>query len=141
MDDSVARSLAPRRFGLRVLTFFAVTALFLAALGIYGVVSYSVAQRTREIGIRVALGAARSAVLRLVLAQGTRLSLFGVLLGIIVAVPALRLIEGQLYGTNLFEPETFLATAATVLAAALLASYLPARRALRVDPALTLNCE
>ncbi|MBZ5675193.1 MAG: ABC transporter permease [Acidobacteriia bacterium] len=141
MDAMIGNSLAPRRFLLRVLGFFAGVALFLAALGLYGVISYSVAQRTREIGIRVALGAERRSVLRLVVGEGLRLAVFGVAIGVAAVALAGRFLESQLFGVDAFDPLTILMTSATLLAAGLLASYLPARRAVRVDPAVTLRSD
>jgi putative ABC transport system permease protein len=141
MDEYVSGSLATRRFGMRLLAFFAVTALFLAALGLYGVISYSVAQRTREIGIRVALGAERGAVMRLVVGQGFRLAAIGVGLGVAGALLGGRMIQSQLFGVRADDPLTIALTAVALLAAAFLASYLPARRAIRVDPAVTLRSE
>jgi len=141
MDYWVSRSLDTRRFGMRLLGFFGATALFLAALGLYGVISYSVSQRTREIGIRMALGAERMAVMKLVVGQGFRLAAIGVAIGVIAAAAAGRLIESQLFQVGSFDPLTILATAGALLAAGLLASYLPARRAVRVDPAVTLRCD
>jgi putative ABC transport system permease protein len=141
MDAMVSNSLAPRLFLLRVLGFFAAAALFLAALGLYGVISYSVAQRTREIGIRIALGAERRSVLKLVVGQGFRLAATGVAIGIAGVALAGRFLETQLFQVSAFDPPTIVATAAALLSAGLLASYLPARRAVRVDPAVTLRSE
>jgi predicted permease len=141
MESSISRSLDTRRFGMRLLGFFGVVALFLAALGLYGVISYSVAQRTREIGIRIALGAERLSVLTLVVGQGFRLAVIGVAIGIMAAALAGRFIESQLFQVSALDPLTILSTAAVLLAAGLVASYLPARRAVRVDPAVTLRCD
>jgi putative ABC transport system permease protein len=141
MDYYIARSLDTRRFGMRLLGFFGVVALFLAALGLYGVISYSVAQRTREIGIRMALGAERGAVMKLVVGQGFRLAAIGVALGLVTAALTGRFLESQLFAVSTFDPLTIFATSAGLLAAGLLASYLPARRAVRVDPAVTLRCD
>lgn len=141
MDYYISRSLDTRRFGMRLLGFFGVVALFLAALGLYGVISYSVTQRTREIGIRMALGAERSSVMKLVVGQGFRLAAIGVVLGVAAAALTGRFFESQLFQVKAFDPVTILSTAAVLLAAGLLASYLPARRAVRVDPAVTLRCD
>lgn len=141
MEDYVSASLSNRRFGVRVLGFFAATALFLAALGLYGVISYSVAQRTREIGIRIALGAERSSVMKLVVGQGLRLASAGVALGAGAAALTGRILESQLFQVSAFDPITILGMAAVLLGAGLLASYLPARRAVHVDPAVTLRYE
>ncbi|HYL35957.1 MAG TPA: ABC transporter permease [Bryobacteraceae bacterium] len=141
MPDLVADSLAPRRFGMRLLAFFAATALFLAALGLYGVIAYSVTQRTREIGIRIALGAERAAVLQLVVGHGLRLAALGAGIGVAGALAAARLIQSQLFEVSAADPLTIAAMAAVLLAIATLASYLPARQALRVDPAVALRPE
>ena len=141
MDAMVGNSLAPRRFLLRVLGFFAGVALFLAALGLYGVISYSVAQRTREIGIRMALGAEGRSVLKLVVGQGFRLTGIGVVLGVAAALLTGRFLQSQLFQVSAFDPLTIFATAAALIVAGLLASYLPARRATQVDPAVTLRCD
>jgi putative ABC transport system permease protein len=141
MDYYIARSLDTRRFGMRLLGVFGVVALFLAALGLYGVISYSVTQRTREIGIRMALGAERRSVLKLVVGQGFRLAATGVVIGIAGAALLGRYFESQLFQVRSFDPLTIFATAGALLGAGLLASYLPARRAVRVDPAVTLRAE
>jgi putative ABC transport system permease protein len=141
MEDLVAQSLAPRRFGMRLLAFFGITALFLAALGLYGVISYSVAQRRREIGIRIALGAEPRGVVGLVVGRGLRLAALGALIGIVGSVAVARLLESQLFGVSPFDPLTIAAMAAILLAVSTLASYLPARRAMRVDPAVALRPE
>ena len=141
MEDSVSDSLAPRRFGMRLLVFFGATALFLAALGLYGVISYSVTQRTREIGIRMALGAERREVTKLVVGHGLRLAMIGAGIGIIGSLAGARLIQSQLFGVSAFDPLTMAAMAAALLAAAMLASYLPVRRAMRVDPVVALRPE
>ncbi len=141
MDYYISRSLDTRRFGMRLLGFFGAVALFLAALGLYGVISYSVAQRTREIGIRMALGAKRQSVLALVVGQGFRLAAVGVAIGVGGAALLGQYIQSQLFQVKSFDPLTVVATSAALLGAGLLASYLPARKATRVDPAVTLRCE
>ena len=141
MQDLVGDSLAPREFGMRLIAFFAATALFLAALGLYGVISYSVTQRTREIGIRMALGAERPQMLRLIVGHGVRLAAIGVGLGAIGSIVGATLIRSQLFGVSAFDPLTIAVMAAVLLAAATLASYLPARRAMRVDPVVALRPE
>jgi predicted permease len=141
MDDLVSASLAPRQFGMRLLSFFGAMALFLAALGLYGVISYSVAQRTREIGIRVALGASTGSVIAEIVAQGLRLAGFGVVLGIVGALLCGRFLASQLFGVTPFDPLTLSAMAAALLTAAFIASYIPALRAARVDPITALRNE
>jgi ABC-type antimicrobial peptide transport system permease subunit len=141
LEDALGESLAPRRFAMQLLGVFAVSALLLAALGLYGVISYGVAQRRREIGIRVALGAERNGVLRLVVGDGLRLAALGVGIGIVISFMGARLVQSQLFGVSAFDPLTIAVTAGLLLCAAALASYLPARRATQVDPAVTLRVD
>jgi predicted permease len=141
LDDLVSNSLASRRFVMRLLGFFAVTALFMAALGLYGVISYAVTLRTREIGIRIALGAKPESVLLDVLSQGLRLTAVGVAAGLAGSLLINRVLASQLFKVNAFDPLIFVSMAAALLIAALLASYLPARRAVRVDPLTALRSE
>jgi predicted permease len=141
MDALLADSLAPRRFAMRLLTFFAAAALFLAALGLYGVLSYAVAQRTREIGIRMALGAERGTVTKLIVAQGLRLAGIGVALGIVVAMALTRFVKSQLFEVPAVDLVTIAAMTLTLMGAAALASWLPARRAVRTDPIVALRYE
>ena len=133
MDRFLARSVETERFWLHLLGLFATVALLLAAIGLYGVISYAVAQRSHEFGIRMALGAGRSAVLKKVLYDGLRLSLAGVAVGIAAALGLTRLIESQLSGVSPTDPLTFSAVTVVLLSVALLASYVPAVRATRVD--------
>ncbi len=141
LDDLIARSLAQPRFTMSLLFSFAVLALVLALLGIYGVTAYTVAQRNREIAVRVALGAAPSQVLWLIVRQGLALAVLGVALGVPAALLATRYMGELLYGINSQDPATFSAVALLLTAMVTLASYLPARRALRVDPILQLRAE
>ena len=141
LSDMVAASLAPRRFIVTLLGFFAAMALLMAALGLYGVISYSVSQRTQEIGIRMALGAQRGAVLALVIGQGLRLAATGAIIGLAVSLAFSRLIGNLLYNVSAFDPLTFTAMASILIGAALAASYIPARRAMRVDPIEALRYE
>ena len=141
MEDMVAASLAPRRFAVVLLGFFAAVALAMAALGLFGVVGYSVAQRTREIGIRMALGAGRRAVLVLVLGQGLRLAGTGVALGLAAALAGGRALRSQLFAIEPWDPATMAGTAAVLIAASLAAAYIPARRAAKVDPLEALRWE
>ena len=141
LEGLVASSLDAPRFVMRLLAFFAAVALFMAALGLFGVISYSVTQRTQEIGVRVALGAQQRSVLGLVVGQGFRLAVAGVVIGVIAALAASRLLANQLYQVTLFDPPTFVSTVAILLTASLLASYIPARRATRVNPLQALREE
>jgi ABC-type antimicrobial peptide transport system permease subunit len=118
---------------------FAALALLLSSVGIYGVISYLVARRTQEIGIRIALGANRTDVLRLVLQNGMRVALAGVGLGILCALALTRMMAKMLYGVSATDPLTFLAVATVLLVVALAACYVPARRAMRVDPVIALR--
>jgi predicted permease len=141
LSEVVDASLAGRRFSLLLLGLFSAAALLLATMGIYGVVSYLVAQRTREIGIRMALGACGGDVLRLVIGRGAALAVVGALIGLAAALALTRLLSGMLYGISATDPVTFIAVVMVVAAAALLASYLPARQAARLAPAVTLRVE
>jgi putative ABC transport system permease protein len=134
MEEVVARSFAQRRFQLQTIGAFAAIALLLAALGIYGVTAFWVTQQTQEIGIRLALGARGGDVIRMVMGQGLRLTLWGVLAGFAGSLPLSRVLRSLLFGTSFFDPLTFLAIAALLVATSLVACYLPARRATRVDP-------
>jgi putative ABC transport system permease protein len=141
MEQYLAASVAPRRFNLRLLTIFAAAALILAATGLYGVISYGVAQRKRELGIRVALGARPGAVLKLVIGQGMALAVMGVALGLVAALALTRLMEGLLFGVSATDPLTFIVIALMLTLVALMACYIPARRATKVDPLVALNHE
>lgn len=139
MDDVVEASLGPRRLTMALLAAFAGVALLLAIVGIYGVISYSVAQRTQEIGIRRALGAQRGEILRLLLGQGLMLAVAGVAVGIIGALALTRVMKSLLFDVSATDPGTFAGIAVLFLAAALAAGYVPARRAMRIDPMAALR--
>lgn len=130
-----------RRFLLLLVGLFAVAALALAAVGIYGVVAFSVTWCTQEIGIRVSLGAQRSNILRLVVGEGARMAAFGVVIGMAASLAITRLMSSLLFGVSATDPLTFVGVAALLSSVALLASYLPARRAMRVDPMVALRYE
>jgi len=141
MDQLLSDSLSRSRFMMFVLGVFAAIALALTAVGIYGVIAYGVAQRTHEIGIRMALGAQRGNVLGLVLGQGTRLTLVGVGIGIVAALGLTQLMTSLLYGTSATDPLTFLAVILILAAVAFLATFVPARHATKVSPIVALRYE
>jgi len=141
LDEILAGSVAPRRFIMLLVTLFSVFALVLAALGIYGVVSYSVNQRTREIGIRMALGARRGEVLGLIVAQGLVLALIGVTVGLAGAYAVTRAMTGLLYEVRPMDPMTLAAVSLLLMGVALVATLVPARRASRVNPTVALRYE
>jgi predicted permease len=141
MQDAVDEALGEPRFNLLLLNLFAVLALSLAAVGIYGVMAYVVSRRTQEIGIRLALGARPTDVRRLVVGQGMALVLVGVVLGLGAALVSTRAMQAMLFGVTATDPLTFAAMSAVLVAVALLACYLPARRAMRVDPMVALRAE
>ena len=139
LNETVSASLAVRRFSMELIALFAVTALALAALGIYGVVSYMVGERTHEIGVRLALGAAPRDVSRMVLRQGLGLSIAGTALGLAGALAVSLAMRGLIVGVNPSDPWTFGAAAVVLTAVALAGCYLPARRATRIDPIVALR--
>jgi putative ABC transport system permease protein len=141
MDEVIAGSVQSRRFVMQVLSIFAGIAIVLAAIGLYGIVSYSTSQRTREIGIRMALGAHRHDVLKLVLAQGMTLAIIGIALGGLASIVLTRLISGLLYGVAAMDPYVFAGMAGLLTSIALIANYIPARRAAKVDPMVALRYE
>jgi predicted permease len=141
MEQLLSDSLARRRFAVVALGLFALVAMILAAVGIYGVISYSVTQRTREIGIRMALGAERGDVLRLIVRQGMLLAVVGVGLGLAGALGVTRLMESLLFGVGATDPLTFTGIAVLLGIVALIACYIPARRATKVDPMVALRYE
>jgi ABC-type antimicrobial peptide transport system permease subunit len=141
MDEIISDSLAARRFSMILLGVFAALALALSSIGIFGVISYVVSQRTHEIGIRMALGAQRSDVLRLMLGDGMKMTLIGVAIGVVAALLVTRLMQNMLFGVSAADPLTFAAVAVILSGVALLACYLPTRRAMRVDPMVALRYE
>jgi putative ABC transport system permease protein len=141
MDEVVSRSLWRQRFQGEVLGAFALLALILTAVGIYGVISYAVAQRTRELGVRIALGATGRDVLGLILGHGTRLVLAGVAIGIVAALGLAQIVASLLHGVGPTDPVTFVAVSATLAAVAVAACYVPARRATKVDPLVAMRVE
>ena len=142
MTRMVNNSLAPRRFVVTVLGAFAGMALAMALIGLYGVISYAVTQRTQELGVRMALGAQPAEILRLVLGQGMKLAGLGAVVGLVASLLVSRLLRNELFHVSAFDPLTFASSmAAALVAAALLASYIPARRATRVDPMVALRYE
>jgi ABC-type antimicrobial peptide transport system permease subunit len=139
--DEMGGWLADRRFLLCLVGVFAAVALALAAIGIYGVVAFSVARRTQEIGIRLALGARRGDVLGLVLGEGARMAAIGIAIGVGASLAITRVISNLLFGVSATDPLTFVGVATLLLSVSLAATYIPARRAMRVDPVTALRYE
>jgi putative ABC transport system permease protein len=138
LEDHIGISLFLQRMAASLLSIFGLLALSLAAVGLYGVMAYTVAQRTRELGIRVSVGAKQSDILRLILGQGLMLTVIG---GLVTALAVTRLSAGLLYGVSAADPMTFTVVALILLGVALVAGYLPARRATKVDPMIALRME
>jgi putative ABC transport system permease protein len=141
MDNVIAASVAQPRLIMQLVGIFAVFALLLAAIGMYGVMAYSVSQRKQEIGIRMSLGAGRREILQLVVRQGMTLALAGVIIGVVASLALTRLLAGLLFGVRATDPSIFAAAAAVLALSALLACYFPARRATQVDPIVVLRSE
>ena len=141
MEQIISKSLAARRFTMLVLIIFGATALLLAAVGIYGVMSYAVVRRTHELGVRVALGASRQEIVGLVLRQGMRPAVIGMAAGLLGAFALTRFLASLLYGVRPADPATLVAVTFLLGGIALLACYLPARRATSIDPTVALRSE
>ena len=139
LPDLVAKSVAPRRFMMVLLELFGAVALLMTAVGLYGVISYSVVERTRELGIRAALGASRADIMRLVLGGGLTIVASGLAIGIVVAAAATRYLQGSLYAVSPTDPATFAAVVGVLFAVAALAQGVPVLRAMHVDPAVALR--
>jgi len=139
MEQRLAESVAPRRFQMLLFGAFAIVALVIAMVGIYGVISYAVSQRTHEIGIRMALGAQASDVLRMVVWRGMRLALIGVALGVAAALALTRVMKNLLFNVSATDPATFALITLLLVGVALIASYIPAQRATKVDPLQALR--
>jgi len=140
-EEIIGRSMAARRFSMILLSIFAGLALVLSSIGIYGVISYVVGQRTHEIGIRMAMGAQRKDVLHLMLGEGMKMSLIGVGIGVCAALALTHLMVNMLFGVSAVDPATFVGVAAVLSCVALTACYLPSRRAMRVSPMEALREE
>jgi len=141
MEEILLQSIARQRFSMLLLAIFAGVALILAAVGIYGVMSYSVAQRTHEIGIRMALGAQTGTVLKLAVGYGLKLVVAGVVIGLIAAFALTRVMSTLLFGVTATDPATFTLISLLLIAVATIASYIPARRATKVNPIIALRYE
>jgi putative ABC transport system permease protein len=141
MEEYLAVAFSQRRLNMSLLAFFAVVAALLAAIGIYGVMGYAVTQRSHEIGIRMALGAEPGDVLRMIVGDGMKLALLGLVIGITASLLLMKYLESQLYGVKARDPLTFIGVAAGLALVALAACYFPARRATKVDPLVALRYE
>ncbi len=141
MDDVLGASVSQPRFSSQLLGMFAALALVLAAIGLYGLMAYSITQRRNEIGIRMALGARREDILRLILRQGLRLTLIGMGLGLVASVFLTRVLSSMLFTVGPTDPQTFVAVALLLAGVALAACFIPARRAAKVDPMVALRYE
>ncbi len=141
LDRYLADSVAQPKFNTLLLTIFAIVAMILTAIGLYGVMAYSAAQRTHEIGIRMALGAQTVDVLRLVIGQGMKLAVIGVAIGLVGALALTRFMQNLLFKVSPIDPRTFGAIALLLAGVALVACYVPARRATKVDPMVALRAE
>jgi putative ABC transport system permease protein len=141
MEQILSESILRPRFNMLLITIFAVVAMVLASVGIYGVISYSVSQRTHEIGVRIALGAQPRDIFKMVVGQGMKLALAGVGVGLVFAFVSTRVMVSLLYGVQATDPLTFVAIPAALTAVVIMSSYIPARRATKVDPMISLRYE
>jgi putative ABC transport system permease protein len=141
MEQVVSKSIARARFNTLLLAIFAVVALVLASVGLYGVMNYSATQRTHEVGIRMALGATRADIMRLVVGNGMLLTLIGIGIGIVASIGLTRVMQSFLFGVGATDAVTFIAVSALLIAVALVANYIPARKATRVNPVIALRYE
>jgi putative ABC transport system permease protein len=141
MERLLAESVSGRQFYMLLMGVFAASALLLAAIGLYGLMAYTVTQRTHEIGIRMALGAQAGNVLRLVIGQGIKLAVTGMVIGLIASLALTRMIKGMLFGVSATDPATFVIIPLLLAGVALIACYLPARRATKVDPMVALRID
>jgi putative ABC transport system permease protein len=141
MPEVLSASIAQQRLSTLLLAVFAFLSLLLAGIGVYGVMSYAVGQRTQEMGVRMALGARPSILLRMIMSEGLALAAVGILAGVLAALGLARLIAGLLFGIEAYDPVTFVSVAAVLAAVSLIATYVPARRATRVDAIVALKCE
>lgn len=141
MTDIFSDSVAQRRFNTALIVAFGALALLLAMVGVYGLMAYTVTQRTHEMGVRIALGADRSDVMKLVLGRGIRLTVMGIAFGLAMALVVTRFLSKLLFNVSQTDPATFVAVSVCLGAVALLASYIPARRAMQVDPMVALRYE
>ena len=141
VDELISRSLSATKFSVWLLSLFAGVAFLLAGIGVYGVMSYAVTQRTREIGVRIALGAQTRDVLRMIVEQGAKTALAGIALGLGASFALTRLLATLLFGVSIYDPLTYIAIAMSLFTVALIACYLPARRASKIDPMNALRQE